>query len=216
MCLLLQEGLLDNHFDLNHLGDSTTKEIYKSMTETLPLPNICVEYPDRDWTEVWERLNSGVLRPLTRDFLFFIVHDRVFTRERGYRIQHHQIEDPYCLYCSDNSTIDTVLHKYCECSRVVEPWNKLRDLLEDLDFSLIQESDHSLLNLYYKQPLHSNSVLWLIGEYLTFIDNEQLYPNKSVSVNALQNHLRIRWLMCSKLAIPMLDFIPGLFPTGVG
>ena len=212
---LLVNGLDNGFFLLDNLNETTTKSIYLCMSEGDPPAKVELNYPDRDWQKAWERLNSGILLPLAKEHLFFILHDRVFTRERGYRLQFRNIDSPYCISCSVRS-LDTVSHRYCECLKVIDAWNTLRDLLENLDSSLIHERDLSLINLCYLEPLRKHSVLWLIGEYIVLIEQEVIFCDRSISSSKLLSHLRSRWLECSKLSIPMLEFIPGLFPTGIG
>ena len=187
------------------------------MTNTLLSPaNIELRFPDRDWPRVWNRLNSGVLLPLTRECMFFIIHDRVFTRERGYRLNHLQVDSPYCVRCIPNTWEESIEHRYCSCIRVCDSWDALRSLLESLDSTLLLETDLSIINLCYQEPMSGNATLWMIGEYIVFIEKEVIMSNKHVSGNRLMAHLRTRWMECSKSAIPSLQFIPALFRTGNG
>ena len=164
--------------------------------------------------KIWARLDSGVLHPEARDHLFYIIHERVFTRKRGHRILRNVIQDPTCIRCQ--TSVETIIHRFSSCSQVLEAWNQLRNILEILDNSLCFETDHSLINLYYSEPISHNSVLWLIGEYIMYIEQEVVLSNRKVSGHGLLNRLQSRWLECSKLSIPDLELIPGLFPTGVG
>ena len=111
---LLVNGLENGFFSLDNLNETTTKSIYLYMSEGDPPAKVELNYPDRDWQKAWERLNSGILLPLAKEYLFFIMHDRVFTRERGYRLQFRNIDSPYCISCSVRS-LDTVSYIYCEC-----------------------------------------------------------------------------------------------------
>ena len=200
-------------FVLGNLDEITTKSIYATFAEALPPPRIQNKYLERDWNKVWERLNSGVLHPFSRDLLFFMLHERVFTRERAHRILN--AENPFCIFC-DSCEVESVIHRFSTCSQIVGTWMSFRRSLEFLDHRVAQESDDSILHLYYQEMLASNSILWLIGEYVVFIEKEVVLANRNVSGLSLLNHLRSRWLECSRLNIPDLGFIPGLFPTGVG
>ena len=101
-CELLLEGLECNRFDINALDDATTKSIYQSYLELMPPPPIEIKYPERDWPKTWLRLNNGVLTPSSRDILYLIVHERVFTRERGHRFIPNLIDSPFCTRCPQN------------------------------------------------------------------------------------------------------------------
>ena len=157
----LLEGIESSMFSLTDIDGSTTKSMYGRLLDSLLPAKITQQYPDRDWERVWHRLNHGVLSPLSKEHLYLILHERVFTRERAYFLNYHNIDSPSCNLCNDNSPA-TILHRYCECSAVLDAWNRLRDLLETLDSSTIMETDHSLINLYYDEPLCGNSILWLI------------------------------------------------------
>ena len=214
MCSLLNEGFDSERFVVGNLDEITTKSIYMTFAEDLPPPRIQNKYLDRDWNKVWARLNSGVLHPFSREVLFFMIHERTFTRERAHRILN-VIETPFCDKCGSD-IVESVIHRFSTCSRVHSTWLSLRSTLETLDSSLCQESEDSILHLYYEESLASNSILWLIGEYVVFIENEVVLSNRNVSSQSLSNHLRSRWIECSKLNIPNLEFILGLLPTGVG
>ena len=99
-----------------------------------------------------------------------------------------------------------------ECLKIIEAWKSLRDILETIDVSLVFETDKSLINLNYNETILSNSIIWLIGEYVALIE-EVVSSNKSLSSYKLLSHLRSRWLECMRLSIPDIGFIPGLFPS---
>ena len=99
---------------------------------------------------------------------------------------------------------------------VREAWAGLREMLEDIDLGIALESDHALLNLYYAEPLRGNTILWLIGEYISLVDTIVIIQNQTLRNIHLVSHLRNRWLECRHIAMPDIGFITGLFPTGVG
>ena len=75
------EGYISEIFMVGSASSVTTKEIYNSYTETMPPPKVELKYPERNWNLVWKRLSNGVLSPTARDKLFYIIHERVPTRE---------------------------------------------------------------------------------------------------------------------------------------
>ena len=121
------------------------------------------------------------------------------------------ITSQFCIRCEENS-VESIVHKFCECLKIIEAWNSLRDILETIDVSLVFETDKSLINLNYNETILSNSIIWLIGEYVALIE-EVVSSNKSLSSYKLLSHLRSRWLECMRLSIPDIGFIPGLFPS---
>ena len=70
-CSLLLEGLQNNRFDVRALEEVTTKSIYASYLDELPPHKIFLKHPDRNWPQVWSRLNSGYLLPTVKDKPFF-------------------------------------------------------------------------------------------------------------------------------------------------
>ena len=125
------------------------------------------------------------------------------------------IDNPYCKRCSINE-IESIVHKYILCGVVRDAWNFLRELMKSTDQSMVFETDHSLLNLYYEVSIMDNAVLWLIGEYISYVESEVLLLDRKISRDSLQSHLKNRFLICRQQAMPDFGFIPGLFATGVG
>ena len=91
------------------------------MRESAPQAQIELDYPEREWQTVWKRLHSGVIVPSASDHLFFIIHERFFTRERAYRLDYYQIDSPSCLFCPNNQ-VESITHLFCNCLRVLGPW----------------------------------------------------------------------------------------------
>ena len=47
--------------------------------------------------------------------------------------------------------------------------------MESLDSSPIMENDHASIHLYYREPMGSNSVLWLLSEYVSLIERKVFF-----------------------------------------
>ena len=78
-------------------------------------------------------------------------------------------------------------------SMVVSGWNKLREILSNLEPDLIFESDHSILNLYFSLTRRENAILWLIGKYLELIEYETISNCRKISEGKLMG-----WLIAEK------------------
>ena len=111
---------------------------------------------------------------------------------------------------------ETIQHKFVKCLFLSECWKTLRDFIENIEPLSTFESDHSLLNLYFTPFQREISILWLIGEYVAFVDRESLTKNRRVSSPEFCHYLRQRWLECKNMAMPFIGIIPGLFPSGIG
>ena len=72
---LVKEAVECERVDVDNLKVSTTKSIYKSYTETLPLAAIELKYEERDWSLIWTRVWSAVLTPVASNVLFLLVQD---------------------------------------------------------------------------------------------------------------------------------------------
>ena len=67
-----------------------------------------------DWSLVWNRLDSPILEPRSREYLFLIVNNIVPNRERLFE-KMHMVASPNCLVCGvreDNT------HLFTECVSV--------------------------------------------------------------------------------------------------
>ena len=93
---------------------------------------------------------------------------------------------------------------------VSDAWSTLRDLLETIDQNIIPETDYALLHLFYEEPIMANSVLWLLGEYIDYIETEVVLMGRKVSGSGLISNLRARRFSCALQAMPDIGFIPGL------
>ena len=83
-------------------------------------------------------------------------------------------------------------------------------MLESLDQLLIFESDHSILNIYYANLMIEEPVLWLIGEYVYYIDEEVVLNNRKATRHGMIGYLESRRLACNFLRIPHIGHIPGM------
>ena len=91
---LFEEAKLSERFSLNALTSATTKSLYQSYTETMPPPQICLKYPERDFRLIWERVNRGVLNKNARNHVYILMHERVPTKERCNRLIGNRHDSP--------------------------------------------------------------------------------------------------------------------------
>ena len=116
-----------------------------------------------------------------------------------------------CELCQDTST-----HKLATCLWVVSGWNKLREILSNLEPDLIFESDHSILNLYFSLTRRENAILWLLGKYLELVEYETISNCRKISEGKLMGWLIAEKMDSKSLKMPELGFIPGLEREGIG
>ena len=120
----------------------------------------------------------------------------------------HIYENLTCLRCFTGP--ESIQHRYQRCNHVKDAWNTLRELLESIDQLVLFESDHSILNLYFSKLLEEEKVLWLIGEYVHFVDQESVLNRRKISSSDLIGYLEARRLACNFLKIPCIGHIPGI------
>ena len=119
---LYSDGLSSERFNLNSLSLSTTKDIYVSLTNTMPPPKVAIKHPNINYSLVWKRIVNGVFSKTSRNILYLIVHERCFTRERGFRILPNRYESPNCQNCD---CLETIIHKHVSCPWVGDAWGRL-------------------------------------------------------------------------------------------
>ena len=176
MSELLQESIQSERFDLQNMRSVTTKSLYLSFTETMPPPKIELKYDFMNWKCIWSCLCNGVFSPQARNYMYLIIHERVCTRERCHRLAPNLYESPTCLKCFADP--ETIGHRYQHCQAVSQSWGQLRELLENLDFNIVFEADTAILNLSFVQTSREPAVLWLLGEYICFIEKEIVLYNR--------------------------------------
>ena len=210
---LFTEALLSERISLDSLTESTSKSIYISLTETMPQPPVEIKYPDRNFKVVWNRLRNGVLSKTTQNILYLTVHERTFTRQRGFRLLPNRYDSPFCQYCGLE---ETITHKYATCLKVSQSWDRLRDILNQLESFFIFESDHSIINLYFPKFMSENASIWLVGKYVELVGKEAILNGKIITGENLNGWLSAQLLSSKHQSMPNLGFIPGISRTGIG
>ena len=92
----------------------------------------------------------------------------------------------------------------------------MRELIETVYPIIIYETHYALLHLCYARTLRNNTVLWILGEYVNLVDQEDTLKGRKLSRNDVLNCLKSRKLETKHLSMPDLGFIQGLDVTGIG
>lgn len=96
--------------------------IHRALTEQTDEPKVERNNPNYNWPRIWKNIASPLLTSQQKSELYMIVN------EKGcYRKLYHTIgraDDEVCQHC--NNAVETIVHKYTECPRVVQAWNVLR------------------------------------------------------------------------------------------
>ena len=178
---LFSEAKSSERFHPEDPLSSTAKSIFLSLTETMPPHNITLKYPERDFKIAWKRLNSGIFSRKSRSLYYLILHERSSTKERGFRLQGNRYDSPHCPKgCNE---IESQTHKYATCSVIYTVLCCLRDKVETIEPELVFVSDSDLLHLNFPRLLNDNTIIWLLGQYVEYIEEECVLKNNKVSVS---------------------------------
>ena len=92
----------------------------------------------------------------------------------------------------------------------------MRDILESHDQLTLFEPDESLINLSFTNLYREEPVVWLIGEYVAYIEHEVILGNRRVGRADFLGHLTAKKLEYRFMMLPDIGFIPGIDQSGIG
>ena len=127
----------------------------------------------------------------------------------------HIYMSPVCTLCLSGANA-SILHKYTQCHRVNDAWFTLRQILENIDPLLLFESDHSLINFYFTNLFREEPIIWLIGEFTSYLEHEVFLNNRMATGKGLLGYLDARRSSCGLMSIPPIGSIPEIDQIGVG
>ena len=142
----------------------SNKAIYTSMAAFFPKTRVELESAGVSYKWVWSNLKSKCLGSQSRELLFLLIHNKLPTKERLYRIQ--LTNDPHCEIClnSAGSFVCDIEHLFCSCLRVADIWNEIRGKLGRVIHRNVSNFD--LLNLNFSVREFNNEIIWVIGSYV--------------------------------------------------
>ena len=189
----------------------TNKFIYMGYSEDFPLPKVEAE-AGISYKQVWKRLWNTCLTSSVREVLFLLVHNKLPVRERLFRIK--VAVDPYCEHCLDitGAEICDLDHFFCSCDRVVESWERLKNIvLNLLSVDSAEVSNWELINLRLPNHMNTNEVIWLLGTYVGEAWSS-LFAKGAVKLNAAQlfGFMKFKYKSDQLGARVQLNHIPGL------
>ena len=159
---------------------------------------------DCDWSVVWSRLDSPILDPSAREFMFMTINNIVPNRERLF-LKMNMVDNPSCLKChvrEDN------VHIFTECLLVNEAWFWVRSrLLTLLPENCSQTSNFEFLNFMFEKHVMDLEIVWLLGTVVAFIWNEKIVRKRKVNLEHLIGHLKLEYRANQLSRKPRLGFI---------
>ena len=148
----------------------TTKQLYMSLSESLPPAGIEERYVDNGWSRTWHLLSSRVLSSEASSALYLLVHERVGTRERGHRLMPNRYTTSTCPRC--NTYEESMIHHYIQCGFVSDVCSCIMSTILHLDPFLSNLDDMSVLQLRFPASIHDNAIVWLLGNYIDLVEKE--------------------------------------------
>ena len=118
--------------------------------------------------------------------------NRFLDKERGFRLNPNVYDTPLCPKCHMHVHLQT--HKYALCEWVAPAWVSLRDIMNRVSPDLIFESDHNILHMRFPLVQRDEAVVWLLGQYLEYVEKEAILGNKRL----LRGHI-VGWLSAKRL-----------------
>ena len=197
--------------DEAQLLSSTSKMIYKSLSEDLPPPRLAQEALDEEEVKrVFGRLSSKVLNVHQRHAIFCLVNKLVRNREYMSRVWNRG--DPMCDHDPDETgecagVEQTVAHLYQTCGRVSDAWSWLLNFIAAgvLGVPPGSVTEEELLKMTFEVSHYfEKEVTWLLGNYYEYINKEAIGKDRVVKPTELQAVLRGRRMAMGQRGAPTL------------
>ena len=121
----------------------------------------------RTYGQVWRRLNLPLIDSELRETLFLLIHNKLPTRERLFRV--YLMPDPYCKYCLDfggSALIGDLRHLFCDCPLVHDVWKEFMLLLSSLSSHVSGLDNLDVLQLKFSRNEAEGEIVWLVAVYV--------------------------------------------------
>ena len=183
--------------------------IYSSFSASFPKTRVELD-SGASFKQVWLNLNAKSINSKVRELLFLLIHNKIPTKERLFRIQ--LANDPYCDFCFN--TIGPVTcnidHIFSSCERVSAVWKEIRVKL--VIIVPREVSDNDLIRLKFPKSTYNNEIIWLMGSYIYMIWDFILRQGVTViDRGKLFGYLKYKFKSDQLGARVQFKTIPGLF-----
>lgn len=177
--ILEQYELLPPQVQQNPSAD----QIHRYFVDQTPIPRVERNNPTTDSTKVWQNIANRRLSSAERSHLYLLVNEKIDHRKLMFAMQRADGEE--CTYC--NAAVETLQHKFCECTRVTGAWNHLQQRIRAILQGWRRFSFGDLIRpeLNGVNRITKIKILKLFSNYISFIE----LCNNVVDINALQFHL---------------------------
>ena len=183
----------------------TNKMFYNESIKSLPAPKVEIE-AGVSFSRVWTLLTLPVLSSSVCDVPYMVVHNKLPTQERMFRIG--VTKEQYCTECPGTQTVDAD-HFFCSCLKVKNVWGFTHKILNTLIG--VSVSSLELINFQFPSSVHDNEVVWLLCSYLTKVWQEIYVSAEShIKYEELFGFLRFKYKMDQQGARIVMRHIPDL------
>ena len=203
---LIFVGKMDDLVTVDKWKRITNKILYSEQCKDFPLPKVQVEAgDDMDYNIAWKRISLPVLSSSARDTSFMLLHNKLPTKERLYRVGLGS--DPFCHECP-GSPLCNVEHYFCLCIRVQNVWPKVRDILTNLAGEDIP--NFQLINFNMCRSSWENEAVWLLGNYIERVWKIMSKGAQVIKEEEFFGFLRFKFRLDQSGARVAMSDIPGL------
>ena len=204
---LVVAGRIDDMITPTNWKSLTNKRIYSEHAKSFPVPKVqCDLGPSFNFALAWKRINSGVLSAPVRDISYLLLHNKLPTKERLFRVAI--ANDPYCIFCQDAIICDAE-HFFCKCVRVGHVWGLVRSMLMSMVNASV--SDWSMIHYFLPKNDYEGETVWLIGNFIAIVWKE-LHGNhvEELKDERFFGFLKYKFKEDQRGARKQLRDIPGL------
>ena len=159
---------------------------------------------------VWKILNSLCLDHQTHEVMYLLLHNKLATRERLFRV--YMANDPYCITCMEAGIPEVCEreHLFCSCLALANVWSEVRRMLNNIQQSIISTSNLELITLTFPKGGFSKEIAWIVATYVTEIWRIHCRSSSFPNRDQMFGFLRFKFKLDQIGARVKLNEIPGL------
>lgn len=161
----------------------TANQIHRTYVEQTDAPRVERNNPNFNWKRAWLSISSRRLPSSVRSNLFMFVNEKYEHGQLYQRIR--RVDTAVCNHC--NAAIETLKHKFSECTRVLPAWTTLQRRATVIlnGWRRLNFDDFSIPVLQNMNIVTRHRILKLFSLYISFINTS----NNRIDVSELEFHL---------------------------
>ena len=184
----------------------TNQIMYRYHSSKFPLTKVELDF-GASLNHTWKKLCLPVHDHYTRESLFLLIHNKLPTRERLFRIGIEK--DPYCISCMKDfgCVICDREHMFSTCVSVSEIWKSIRRIIDPL----LPENVEciKLLTLNFNGGSFATEVSWLMGSYVHEVWRQSYVGDGKINHDELFGFLKFKFKQDQEGARMKMSSIPN-------